>query len=69
MNEEKNTSNGLKLPQMKSIREIAAMGVLREGTLRELVRENKVPHVKVGRVGKVYINCDKLLEMLNGATV
>lgn len=66
MLEEKNVNSADKLPQMRSIREIAKMGVMREGTLRKLVRENKISHIRIGRGrgGTVYVNCDKLYEML-----
>lgn len=59
-----------KIPCMKSIDELAKMGVLPEGTLRSLVKYNQVPHIKVGKGGKALINFDKLLEMMNnGMTV
>lgn len=54
-----------KIPCMKSIDELAKMGVLPEGTLRSLVKHNQVPHIKVGKSGKALINFDKLLEMMN----
>ena len=35
----------MKIPCMKSIDELAKMGVLPEGTLRSLVKHNQVPHI------------------------
>lgn len=60
----------MKIPCMKSIDELAEMGVLTAGKLRNMVRNNQVPHIKIGKRGKILINFDKLLEMMNnGMTV
>lgn len=49
---------------MMSIREIAATGIIPEHALRVLVREKRIPFVKVG--AKVLINFDTLSELLKG---
>ena len=60
----------MKIPCIKSIDELAEMGVLTAGKLRNMVRNNQVPYIKIGKRGKILINFDKLLEMMNnGMTV
>ncbi len=55
--------NVSELPRMRTIREIAATGLLSEYALRKLSREGKLPCVYVGR--KCLVNLDRLLEQLN----
>jgi excisionase family DNA binding protein len=56
----------LRLPQMMTIREIAATGVLPEYALRTLVREGKIPAIRCGTAFR--INFNTLLDMLNDTT-
>jgi excisionase family DNA binding protein len=51
-----------KKPTMLSIRQAAATGVLPERTIRRLVAQGKIPHIKSGRTQ--YINYDNLIEAL-----
>lgn len=55
--------NVSELPRMRTIREIAATGLLSEYALRKLSREGKLPCVYVGK--KCLVNLDRLLEQLN----
>lgn len=55
--------NASELPRMRTIREIAATGLLSEYALRKLSREGKLPCVYVGK--KCLVNLDRLLEQLN----
>jgi hypothetical protein len=48
---------------MKTIREIAAMGIMPEHALRFLVKNNKVAYVTVGK-NKVLVNYTALCEQL-----
>lgn len=57
-------SKGTARNRMMSIREIAATGIIPEHALRVLVREKRIPFVKVG--AKVLINFDMLSELLKG---
>ena len=50
------------MPQMMTIRQIAATGILSEHAIRMLVKAGKIPHLTVGR--KVLINFDTVLKML-----
>lgn len=54
------------LPRMRTIPEIAATGLLSGYALRLLVREGKVPYVRVGR--KILVNYDGLLRVLEEGT-
>jgi excisionase family DNA binding protein len=47
-----------------SIRQIAAQGILSDYTLRQMLRDNRLPAVRVGKQ-KVLVDCDKLLEQLS----
>ena len=58
MNEEKRP-----LPRMRTIKQIAELGVIGEWTLRRLVAEQRVPCVRVGN--RVLINVDLLIDLLN----
>ncbi len=59
---ENNTIKERKTPQMMTIREIAATGILPEHALRVLVKQKKIPYLTVGK--KALINYNKLVEML-----
>lgn len=48
---------------MLTARELAATGILSEYTIRLLLKQNKLPALKVGR--KSLINYEKTVEMLN----
>lgn len=50
-------------PTLKTIRQTAATGILPEHAIRVLVKQNKIPHLKVGN--KVLIHYEKLCAMLN----
>lgn len=50
-------------PKMMTIREIAETGLLKENTLRILLKENKLPVIYVGK--KALINYDLLCEQLS----
>ena len=50
------------MPQMMTIRQIAATGILSEHAIRMLVKAGKIPHLTVGK--KVLINLDTVLKML-----
>lgn len=50
-------------PTLKTIRQTAATGILPEHAIRVLVKQNKIPHLKVG--SRVLINYEKLCAMLN----
>ena len=50
-------------PSMKTIRQTAATGILPEHAIRVLVKQDKIPHLRVGN--KVLINYEKLCAMLN----
>ena len=52
-----------KNPTMKTIRQTAATGILPEHAIRVLVKQDKIPHLRVGN--KVLINYEKLCVMLN----
>lgn len=51
------------IPIMKTIREIAKMGVLPEHAIRTLVREGRIPYIKVGN--KALVNFTALCEQLS----
>lgn len=52
-----------KNPTMKTIRQTAATGILPEHAIRVLVKQNKIPYLKIGN--KVLIHYEKLCAMLN----
>ena len=52
-----------KIPTMKTIRQTAATGILPEHAIRQLVKQNKIPCLKIGN--KTLINYEKLCAMLN----
>ncbi len=51
------------LPRMRTIREVAATGLLSEYALRLMEKQGKLPCIHVGR--KTLVNFDKLIEELN----
>ena len=51
------------LPRMRTIREIAATGMLSEYSLRLMEKQGKLPCIHVGR--KCLINLDLLIQQLN----
>lgn len=55
--------NENKQPRMMGIREAAQTGIMSEYALREMVKDGRIPHIRIKR--KALINYDKLLEMLN----
>ena len=55
--------NTNELPRMRTIREIAATGLLSEYALRKLSKDGRLPCVYVGK--KCLVNLDRLLEQLN----
>lgn len=52
-----------KIPKMRTIREIAATGLLSEYALRLLEKQGKLPSIRVGT--KILINLDLLIQQLN----
>ena len=52
------------MPQMMTIRQIAATGILSEHAIRMLVKAGKIPHLTVGK--KVLINYNTVVKMLEG---
>ena len=50
------------MPQMMTIRQVAATGILSEHAIRMLVKAGKIPHLTVGK--RVLINLDTVLKML-----
>ena len=52
--------------QMLTIRQIAATGIMSEHALRVLVRQGRIPHVKVGN--RALINYDVLCRILQGSS-
>lgn len=48
--------------RMMTIRETAKTGIMREHTLRRLVKQGTIPHIKSGN--RVLINYERLVEML-----
>jgi excisionase family DNA binding protein len=57
------TSNERKQPEILSIRQAAARGVLPERTLRRLVAQKKIPTIRSGKTQ--YVNYTLLLEWLS----
>ena len=53
----------IKLPQMKTIKEIAEIAHLPQYFIRQLVLSGKIPYVMAGR--KYLINLDKFINFLN----
>lgn len=50
------------LPKMRTIKEIARLGIVSEWTLRRWVQERRIPFIKSGN--RVLINVDVLCDML-----
>lgn len=50
-------------PRMMSIRQIAQTGILSEHALRVLLKEGKLPGIRIGN--KVMVNYDALCRLLN----
>ena len=53
------------LPRMRTIKEVAALGLISEYGLRLMEKQGKLPCIHVGK--KCLINLDRLLEQLNCA--
>ena len=53
------------LPRMRSIREVAATGLMSEYALRMMEKQGTLPCIYVGR--KCLINLDRLLDILNNS--
>ena len=51
------------LPKMRTIREVAATGLLSEYSLRLMEKQGKLPCIHVGK--KCLINLDLLIQQLN----
>ena len=51
------------IPRMMTIRQVAALGVLPEHTLRRLHAKGRLPCIEAD--SRVYVNLDLLLTMLN----
>ena len=51
------------LPRMRTIREVAKMGILPEHCLRQMEKQGKLPCLYAGN--KCLINVDLLIEQLN----
>ena len=51
------------LPRMRTIREVAATGLLSEYSLRLMEKQGKLPCIHVGK--KCLINLDLLIQQLN----
>ena len=51
------------LPRMRTIREVAATGMLSEYSLRLMEKQGKLPCIHVGK--KCLINLDLLIQQLN----
>lgn len=51
-----------RIPKMMTIREVAKTGLLKEYTLRSLVKQGKIPHIMCGN--RAMINYDRLVDML-----
>lgn len=54
------------IPKMITIRQVADTGIMPEHAIRVLVKDNKIPHIKVGN--KVLINFTLLCQNLNDMT-
>lgn len=51
------------LPRMRTVREIAATGLMSEYALRLLEKQGRLPSIRVGT--KILINLDLLIQLLN----
>lgn len=51
------------MPQMMTIRQVAATGILSEYTLRQMQKQGKLPSFTAGK--KVIVNYNALVEQLN----
>ena len=56
------------MPKMLTIRQTAETGILPEHALRQLVKENKIPYIVIGK-NKVLINFSLLCQKLNNETM
>lgn len=54
---------GNETPRMMGIREAAETGIMTEYAIRQLVKDGRIPCIKLKR--KAYINYNKLVEMMN----
>ena len=61
--ENKNVSELKKLPNMKSIKEMAQLTNLSYSFLRQLCLQNKIVHIRTGK--KYLINYDRFIDYLN----
>lgn len=55
------------IPQMKPIKETAAMFGVSQYFVRQLAKSGRINAVRVA--GRILVNCDKFAEYLNGATL
>ena len=51
------------MPRLMTIREVARTGVIREHTLRQLIKQGAIPHVQVGN--RQLVNYVLLVKLLN----
>lgn len=51
------------LPRMRTIREVAKLGILSENCLRQMQKQGKLPCMFVGV--KCLVNLDRLIDQLN----
>ena len=56
-------TDGVYIPRMMTIRQVAKTGLLSEYALRQLCKQGKVPCITVG-AGKVLINFDAFVQQL-----
>ena len=57
------TEEKTNLPRMRTIREVAKLGILSENCLRQMQKQGKLPCMYAGT--KCLINLDLLIEQLN----
>ena len=57
------TEEKVTLPRMRTIREVAKLGILSEHCLRKMQKQGKLPCMFVGV--KCLVNLDKLIDQLN----
>ena len=63
MNYMENKNNTSRLPQMMTVRQVAATGILPESAIRNMLREKKLPAVYSGK--KAFINFDLMCQQLS----
>lgn len=57
------TEEKTNLPRMRTIREVAKLGILSENCLRQMQKQGKLPCMFAG--AKCLVNLDKLIDQLN----